>query len=484
MKEREIQTEVTYLKLSSLLSGIGVRPVQPDADIVNVTDEINNTREGSLFVCIKGEKTNGHYLAGEALKRGAAAVICEEPVEAAFAYRVENSRSAFSSLCSVFFGRPDLKLRLIGITGTNGKTTTACYIRFFLEKLGHKCAFIGTLGADTGEESRSTGYTTPKPDVFFEELAKAVSEGCEYCVCEVSSQALAQRRVDGAKFNLGVFTNIGTDHLDYHKTVSKLVEAKTRLCELSEIMLINADDAYSENFIQASGEKRVYLYSCRSVLSDYTAKNIRCAENGSDFILFSSPSLTKVHVPYPGMCSVYNVLAAAASCMALGEKADDIAPLVPMLPQVPGRLQLIEKNGVRVCVDFAHTPDALAAVIGALKISGRGRLITVFGCGGCRDKRKRPLMGETAARYSDEVIITSDNPRDEDPDDIIKDIKSGIKRKNRIFTEPDRARAISLALNKAFPGDTVLIAGKGNEDYQISGREKKHFSDLEEILKD
>ncbi|MCH5198180.1 MAG: hypothetical protein J1E34_04655 [Oscillospiraceae bacterium] len=248
------------MKLSSLLTGIGVCPAQTDAKVVNITDDIKKVREGSLFVCVRGETINGHTLAGEAVKKGALAVICEEQTDCENAYLVENSRLAFSRLCALFYGNPDRKIKLIGITGTNGKTTVACYIKYMLEALGHKCAVIGTLGADTGDSVSETGYTTPQPDVFFEALSSAVAQGCEYCVCEISSQALSQYRVDGAKFSLGIFTNIGTDHLDYHKTVSRLVAAKARLCSLSEEMLINADDAYAEVFLEAAKGKRAYLY--------------------------------------------------------------------------------------------------------------------------------------------------------------------------------------------------------------------------------
>lgn len=470
------------MKLSSLLTGIGVCPAQTDAQITNITDDLKKVCKGSLFVCVRGEKTNGHALAEKAVKKGAVAVICEEETECENAYMVENSRLAFSRLCAEFYGHPDKKIKLIGITGTNGKTTTACYIKYILESLGHKCALIGTLGADMGDEINETGYTTPQPDVFFEILSSAVEQKNEYCVCEISSQALAQYRIDGARFSLGVFTNIGNDHLDYHKTLAKLVEAKTRLCSLSEAMLINADDAYSGDFSEASKEKRIYFYSCRCVLSDYTAKNIRCSDSSSDFILFNGASLSKVCVNAPGLFSVYNALAAAAACMILGENIADVSSLISSLPQIPGRMQMIDKNGVRVCIDFAHTPDALSAVLSALCTSKKGKMITVFGCGGNRDRLKRPQMGMVAAQYSDEVIITSDNPRNEDVFEIISDIKSGIKKKSGIFTEPDRKKAIRLAINKALPGDTVLIAGKGHENYQIIGEEKKHFSDIEEIL--
>jgi len=466
------------LKLSSLLAGIGVHPVQTDAEVLNITDNIKKAGNGTLFVCRPYEEIN----ARDALNRGSCAVISEEKTDTPGVYYTENVRLAFSRLCALFYGNPDKKLKLIGVTGTNGKTTTAFYIRHILESLGNKCALIGTLGADVGEGSADTGYTTPPPDVFFEALYGAVKQGQGYCVCEVSSQALAQRRVDGAGFTLGVFTNIGADHLDYHKTVSRLVEAKTHLCSLSDEMLINADDAYSGEFLEAAKEKRSYIYSCRSVLGDFTAKNIKLREDGSDFILFNGTTPQKTRIETPGLFSVYNALSAAGACMVLGADIRDVAELMPSLPAVPGRSSMIDKNGVRVCVDFAHTPDALSAIISAIKLSKKGRLITVFGCGGDRDKLKRPLMGDIASRSSDEVILTSDNPRSEDPLEIISDIKAGIRRKSCCFAEPDRGRAIRLALNKARPGDTVLIAGKGHENYQIIGEEKIHFSDIEEVL--
>lgn len=464
------------MKLFSLLAELGVAPTVPDAEITGITDSLASVSPGTLFVSLHGGREVEAALAG-----GAAAVVCEEDFPFDGVIRVPASRTAFSRLCAAYFGHPDRRLRLIGITGTNGKTTTARYIKHILESAGHRCAVIGTLGADVGAGEQPTGYTTPDAAVFFRALADAVKNRFEYCVCEVSSQALAQSRVDGAGFHLGIFTNIGSDHLDYHKTVGKLVEAKTRLCGLSERMLLNADDAYCEQFAEAAKGKKIWFYSCRAVLSDYAAKNIRQDPEAVRYILFNGSAVKRVSVPAIGMFSVYNSLCAAAAAMIEGVPLEEAAESLGTLPQIPGRAQMIEKQGIRFCVDYAHTPDALSEILTALRPGTGGRLITVFGCGGDRDQAKRPVMGEIAARLSDEVILTSDNPRGEDPLKIIADIKSKLHGKNAVFCEPDRRKAIALAYTKASPGDTVLVAGKGHETYQLAGEEKLPFSDTEEI---
>ena len=469
------------MNLFSLLREIGVPPAGKNAEITNVTDRPEQVTPGTLFVCVRGGAAGSADFAAKALAAGAAAVVSEEPLPIPGAVQVENSRLAFSLLCAAFRGHPERRLKLIGITGTNGKTTTAQYLRRILEGAGRKCAVIGTLGAETGDGPVATGYTTPTPDLFFEALARAADRGNEYCVCEVSSQALSQRRVDGAKFRLGVFTNIGRDHLDYHKTVARLVEAKCRLCGLSERMLLNADDAYHDRFLEACGGKNAYLYSCRAVLSDFAAKNIRLRGERSDFILFNGSELQRVALASPGLFNVYNALAAASAAMLEGVPLETAANLLETLPPVPGRMQFIPKGGVKFCVDFAHTPDALGAALTALRGCTEGKLIAVFGCGGDRDRDKRPVMGEIAARLADAVVLTSDNPRSEDPAAIISQIRAGAGRKKNVFCEPDRRRAIRLAAEKAAPGDIVLVAGKGNETAQIVGGAVLPFSDADEI---
>ncbi len=464
------------MRLFSLLGEIGVAPQIPDAEIETVTIRAEDACPGAVFVCVhRGDAAGAEIMLAE--KNGASAILCEEPTAAPRSVCVENARLAFSLLCAAFYGHPDRKLKLIGITGTNGKTTTAQYIRFLLERTGHTCAVIGTLGADTGEGAQSTGYTTPEADVFFSALAEAVKNGNGYCVCEVSSQALAQYRVDGARFSLGVVTNVGSDHLDYHKTLSRLVEAKCRLCTLSDKLLLNADDAYCDRFLQAAGNKKTWLYSCRGVLSDFSAKSISPEKDRMRYILFNGTALAKVQVRGPGMMAVYNSLCALAAVMTLGVELTQAAPLAAQLPQIPGRAEWIEKNGVRFCVDYAHTPEALKAMLSALRGVAQGRLITVFGCGGNRDYAKRAAMGEIAAALSDTVIITTDNPRFEDPLQIIGEIRAGARRGRQVFAEPDRKAAIALAYEKASVGDVILVAGKGHETVQQIGGREIPFSD-------
>ena len=468
------------MKLSSLLGELGVAPAANDADVCSVTDDIGRVGPGTLFVCPANPEGGALPQLTEALEKGAAPAVAQAEACPEGAVRVENARLAYSLLSAAFYSHPDRALKLVGITGTNGKTTTAWYVRHLLGSAGAKCAVIGTLGADTGEGAVPTGYTTPPPDVFFASLAQVREHGYEYCVCEVSSQALAQYRAHGASFAVGALTNIGSDHLDYHKTVSRLVEAKTRLCALSDAMLINADDAYAQDFLsKTAGIAR--LYSCRDVLSDYAAKNIRPGSFGTDYILFNGSVPVKVRIPAPGMFSVYNSLCAAGVCMMLGAEPEALVPGLAALPTVPGRMQTIQKNGVRFCVDFAHTPQALEQALTALRQGLTGKLTVVFGCGGDRDRTKRPVMGQIAASLADCVILTSDNPRSEDPESILRDIRSRIRSKKNVFTEPDRAKAIRLAYEKASAGDTVLVAGKGHETEQLVGNERIPFSDTRVI---
>lgn len=470
------------MKLNSLLAEVGIPPEKNDTEIVNITDNLQKVREGTLFVCIRGEKTDGNSLIGAAKEKGAVFFVSAEALPMENSVQVENERLVYSLLCAAFYGHPDRKLKLIGITGTNGKTTTAQYIKYLLESTGSRCAVIGTLGVDTGEEREDTGYTTPSADTFFAALKKAVDAGNEYCVAEISSQALAQHRVDGAHFRLGIFTNIGRDHLDFHKTIDRLVEAKTRLCDLSSAVLINADDAYADRFFERAAGKKVFGYTCRARLSDFSAKNIKFQDFRSSYIFFDGKGVYPVALSSPGIISVYNSLTAISACVILGAHTSDLIKSAAALPEVEGRTQRINKNGVNVFIDFAHTPDALFLVLDALKKGTKGKLITVFGAGGDRDKTKRPIMGQVAAGLSDAVIVTSDNPRSEEPELIMKDILKGIKNKACVFTEPDREKAIRLALKKAIPGDTVVIAGKGHEKVQIVGDMAIPFSDQECVI--
>lgn len=466
------------MRLSLLLARIGLSCLQADTEILTVTDEPEKTGEGSLFVCIRGASFDGGAFAPAAIARGAAAVISETPVAASPQYRVENARQAFSLLCAALNGDPHKRLRLIGITGTNGKTTTARYLQAVLEAAGIPCAMLGTLGFSCGGRLTQTGYTTPKSDVFFRSLRTAAEAGKAAVAAEISGQALAQYRTDGAGCALGIVTNIGRDHLDYHKSPDALAAAKARLCALSEKMLFNADDAYYPYFLRANaaGVSRSFGIDRPA---DFTAADLRLTPERAAFTFVYCGGRFNVSVPAPGRFSVYNALAALSAAILLGVEPREAAKAAAFLPEVEGRAQLIDAGSVRVCIDYAHTPEALDAVLEAL--SGGGRVITVFGCGGNRDRGKRPEMGRAAARYSAAVVLTSDNPRGEDSLAIIREIRAGIPAGTQTFCEPDRAAAIRLALALAGPGDTVLVAGKGHERTQTSGGETRPFSDTETV---
>lgn len=463
------------MRLSFLLARIGQPCRQPDTDIVTVTDEIGKTGKNCLFVCIRGASKDGCAFARQAIARGAAAVIAETPVNAAPQYLVENARLAFSRLCAAQCGDPHKKLRLVGVTGTNGKTTTARYLQAVLEAAGISCAVLGTSGFICGGSVAPTGYTTPKSDVFFRALQTAAAQGCNAAAAEISSQALAQYRTDGARFSLGIVTNIGRDHLDYHKSVPALVAAKTRLCTLSDQMLLNADDPYYPCFLRAVAPGACSSYGIECPSAGFRAEDLRFAPDGAAFTFVVSGERFRVRVPAPGRFSVYNALSALSAAVLLGVEPSAAAEAAQKLPAVEGRAQIIKAGNVRICIDFAHTPDALKAILKAL--SGSGRIITVFGCGGNRDRGKRPEMGKIAAIYSAAAVLTSDNPRSEDPMEIIKEIRGGIPAGTAVFCEPDRAKAIRLALELAEPGDTVLVAGKGHETTQTVGNETRPFSD-------
>lgn len=465
------------MKLNFLLQSLGLESPFGDAEISGVTDKTERVREGSLFVAIEGAKTDGHLLAAQALEMGAAAVVTQRNMCLEHEITVRDTRLAYSFLCSAFFSAPQDGMIMIGVTGTNGKTTTAEYLKHILEASGRRCGIIGTLGCGIDEHRQDSGYTTPSCDILFSQLRAIADAGCKYCVMEVSSQALEQRRVDAIEFKLGIFTNIGSDHLDYHGKMSCYIKAKSRLFMLSENALFNADDAYADSLAGYCPALRPVYYSARGGYADFMAKNIKFTDDGVSYLLVHNSDIESVRVKGIGDFVVYNSLAAISAALCLGVNAGEAATAAADFPAVRGRTQCINASGFRVFIDFAHTPEALSAVIKALKRQCRGRLITVFGCGGDRDKFKRPEMGRIASLYSDSVIVTSDNPRSEKPEDIIADIMAGAKAKSGVFTEPDRAKAIALALNKASADDIVLIAGKGHEEYQIINGEKIFFSD-------
>ncbi len=471
------------MRLSELLREVEFDgSIKNDEDINLVTDDSRLVRHGSLFVCIRHRSFDGHTAAFDALASGAAAVVTQDRLGLENELCVADSRNAYARLCAALCGHPERRLGMIGVTGTNGKTTVTTLIRNILSDSGIKTLLVGTVCNRLGEESLPSGLTTPKPPELYSLLSRAVSQGCRVCVTEASSQALAQGRLEGINFDAAVFTNLTRDHLDYHGTFENYLAAKKKLFEHSAVSAVNLDDPRAEEIIAAAKGKTV-TFSTVLDCADYTAKSISLLSDSVRFELVSKWHIEHIEFASPGLFSVSNAMAAAVCAISLGIEPKAVAQSLAKSKSVCGRLERVECSApYSVIIDYAHTPDGLEKVLGALRPSCHGRLIVLFGCGGDRDRVKRPLMGAAACKYADKIIVTSDNPRSEEPMKIIGDILKGTDKKSRdLFVEPDRRKAISLALNMAEPGDTVLLAGKGHEKYQLIGGEKLPLDERETV---
>lgn len=448
------------------------------------------TTPGSLFVAVRGHNTDGHQFVNQAFSLGAVGAVVEDPavLNGRPGIVVQDSRVALSRLAALFAGDPSNEMKVIGVTGTNGKTTTTWIIYHILQAIGGGSLRIGTLGWEyLGRTGAEGVLTSPDPISLHSIMRQACDEGAASCVMETSSHALHQARVKDVAFDVAVFTNLTRDHLDYHRTFDNYFAAKRHLFELlrdstkaTRGAVINGDDAYGQRLIAEIHSLGLNDWSFGRA-ANCTVQITSITETpGAMQIEVSLTRLNRaltISAPFIGAHNAENVVAAFAACCALGYEPGWVAEAIRGVPQVPGRLERVGTSAVRVFVDYAHTPDALERAIAALRPSTEGKLWVVFGCGGDRDKGKRPIMGTVAASGADRVVVTSDNPRTEDPNGIISDVlSSGIAP---CITEVDRRRAIVEAVNAASPGDTVLIAGKGHENYQIIGNEKSHFSDQE-----
>ena len=467
------------MKLSEILRGIDVKNEYRDKEITNVTSDSRLVDEGFLFVCIKGASFDGHSVAGAMLEKGAAAVVCERDLGLENQILVENTRAVYSPICANYFGNPAKKLKLIGLTGTNGKTTTTFIIKQILENLGKKTGLIGTVQNMVGDEIYPAHYTTPDPYELQSLFAKMADAGCEYCVMEVSSQALAQGRVAGIEFELAAFTNLTQDHLDYHKTWENYFESKKMLFKSCKTALTNIDDKYGLKIVEGL-PCRVATYSVDNNASDFTARNVNFAADGVKYELVCD-RIGRVSCPIPGRFSVYNSLCAVAAALTLGFDFEAVLKAIALCSGVKGRIEVVPTpTDYTVIIDYAHSPDGLENIIRSLREIAKGRVVTLFGCGGDRDKTKRPLMGEIASRLSDFCIVTSDNPRSENPTAIINDILEGMKNsKTPKEVIENRKEAIFRALENARENDIILLAGKGHETYQILNDGTIHFDERE-----
>jgi UDP-N-acetylmuramoyl-L-alanyl-D-glutamate--2,6-diaminopimelate ligase len=455
--------------------------------ITGIAYDSRTVQRGNVFVALKGVRADGAQFVRQAVERGAAAIVAEHSVADVGVplLEVSDARLALAELAADFYGHPSERMRVVGITGTNGKTTTSYLLASIFESAGMKCGVIGTVAHRIGDEVRESSHTTPEAPDVQALLHEMVERGCIACAMEASSHALALRRVDAMTFSAGVFTNLTRDHLDFHENMEAYFQAKRRLFEMLPAgapALINADDPKSTALIAVSVKPVTYGIN-RS--ADITPGPLSFSMDGLDFDIRTPRGRLHASSSLVGRPNVYNILAAAGTGVALGLPFDAIERGIQTLQAVPGRFEVVSdpKDAFTVVVDYAHTDDALRNLLETARPLVRGRLITLFGCGGDRDRTKRPLMGAVASRLSDVLVITSDNPRHENPERIIDEIQRGItpdtKRDDALlFAIPDRRAAIAKAIENARPGDMVLIAGKGHEKYQIVGDEHLPCDDV------
>lgn len=458
-----------------------------EKEITGIQSDSRIVLPGNLFVAVRGTEVDGHTYIASAVEKGAVAVVCEEvPSETSSDctfIRVEDSSDALGKLASAWYGFPSEQLTLVGVTGTNGKTTTATLLYELFRKLGYKAGLLSTVCNYVDDEAIPTSHTTPDPLTLHALLARMVDAGCEYAFMEVSSHAVDQRRISGLDFDGGIFTNLTRDHLDYHKTVENYIKAKKTFFDqlpAKAFALTNIDDKTGLVMIQNTAARKL-TYSLRT-LADFKAKILESHFEGTDLVINDR----EVTVPFVGRFNVYNLLGVYGAAITLGEEPEEVLVALSTLQPVAGRFETIRSVlGYTAIVDYAHTPDALANVLNSIHevLEGNGRVITVVGAGGNRDKGKRPLMAKEAVEKSDQLILTSDNPRFEDPDTIIQDMMAGLTPSDmkRTLCITDRTQAIKTAIMLAQKGDVILIAGKGHEDYQDVKGVKHHFDDREKV---
>lgn len=467
------------------LSQINGKLIGKDAEFAEIGFDSSDIF-GKAYFCLRGTRRDGHDFAAEAEKNGAAAIVAERIVDTSLPQLiVSDARSALAEASAIINGQPQNRLKIIGITGTNGKTTTAYIIDSILRADGKKTGIIGTNGVIYDGKEFSSGLTTPDSPQLFGYLRDMAAAGVEYVIAEVSAHALRLKKTDGIVFDVAAFTNLSRDHLDFFKDMEDYAEAKAELFTPSRAkrIVINADDPFGASIVDFS-PLPCLTYGCENP-SDVFAIDLKMGVDGLEYVLNVADDIRKIKFSFSGRYNMYNSLCAAAVCHCLGVSAEKIAEGIKNLKRVDGRYNIINAAKFSVIIDFAHTEDGLRNIIGSVREYATGRIITVFGCGGDRDKTKRPLMGATAAELSDVAVITSDNPRSEAPEKIIKEIESGIILSGRTnyVTEPDRKKAIEYAFGIAEEGDVIILAGKGAEKYQEINGVKYPYSDGEFVLK-
>jgi UDP-N-acetylmuramoyl-L-alanyl-D-glutamate--2,6-diaminopimelate ligase len=479
------------MQLKTLLSATAVRQIigTLDRTVENIAYDSRRVQRNGMFVALRGEKSDGHEFIGQAIEKGASVIVAEreEQNPRATCLVVENTRTALADFAATFYGHPGRKLKLAAVTGTNGKTTTTFLIKHICENAGLRCGLIGTVRYEVGERVLPAIRTTPESLDLQELLAQIVNAGCKAAAMEVSSHALAQDRTRGLEWNVAVFTNLTQDHLDFHGTMKSYFESKAKLFaglgsqkkKRKPIAIVNIDDRYGEQLLGKIDKCVAVITYGMGTRADFRASNYRAESSGTSYQLDARGKSYLVRVPLIGRFNVTNSVAALAAANALGINLRDAVFSLGKSPQVPGRLELVPaKRQFQVFVDYAHTPDALGNVLKTLRELEPNRLIAVFGCGGNRDRQKRPLMAEIVDRHADYAIITSDNPRKENPDTIVAEIEKGF-RSTHYEKIVDRTQAINRAVELARPHDIVLIAGKGHENYQEFADHTIPFDDIQ-----
>ena len=456
------------MKLQNLLIGIEYTgSADMDADVTMVVTDSRRFTEGCVFVCIEGRKFDAHTFAEKALEMGAAAVVTQRRLGLKNEITVGDTRTANALLCQNYFGNPHKKLKLIAVTGTNGKTTVSTIIKQALISLGHKTGLIGTIQCEIGDMQIPAKFTTPEPWGMCSLFSRMLSAGCTHVVMEASSQALDQGRLAGLNFLCSVFTNLTQDHLDYHGTMESYYIAKRSLFEHTGTAVINTDDEYGKR-LAAEIAIPVISVSAHYDAADYTAKSIDYTISGVRFEINGHSFLDRIKFPMPGLYSVDNAICAAAALFAVGIDRHEACRAVSNAHGVRGRCEVLHSGGFTIICDYAHTGDGLHQLLSSIKPFVKNRLVVLFGCGGDRDPTKRPIMAAAVCRYADFIVLSSDNPRTEDPLSIINEVSGFIKDSGVQYTaQPDRTYAIKWAIENLKEDDVLVLCGKGHEDYQI-----------------
>lgn len=479
------------MKLSDIIKNVEVRQIVGDSDVEILALQLDSRKveQGSLFFAVKGTAADGHNYIPKAVEAGAKAIVCqtipENPADGVTFVMVDNTEQIVGQMATNFFNDPTSRLTLVGVTGTNGKTTIATVLYNMFRALGYKCGLLSTVCNYIDGEAIPTEHTTPDPITLNQLLNEMVEAGCSFAFMEVSSHAVAQNRIGGLRFKGGIFTNLTRDHLDYHKTFENYRDAKKAFFDrltADAFAVTNKDDKNGMVMVQNT-KATVKTYSVGR-MADFMAKIIECHFEG----MYLDINGQEVGVQFIGKFNVSNLLAVYAAAVMLGQEPQEVLVAMSKMKPVNGRFEAITApEGYTAIVDYAHTPDALENVLNAIHgvLEGKGRVITVCGAGGNRDKGKRPIMAREAVRQSDKVIITSDNPRFEEPQDIINDMLAGLDQEQmrKVISIVDRREAIKTACTIAQKGDVILIAGKGHEDYQDVKGVKHHFDDKEEVRK-